>query len=182
MNMVHFSVLNSAPISSLHIFNVCIRYSHSFLIFVKMLMSFASIRWVISSCKFVATRARVWNWVTLLLYQRVIAEVRFPWINNISYHWDFSHQRWLVFLWLSLGLVVWPRLGDPFVFQDPRELCVSYYFGRVPGCSYDYFTHLRVTHTRVSWRISAAVWVIVILLSPGHVLVFWPITTLLFFR
>ena len=29
--------------------------------------------------------------------------------------------------WLSLGLVVWPKLDDPFVYQNPREfLCVSF--------------------------------------------------------
>ena len=28
--------------------------------------------------------------------------------------------------WLSLGLVVWPRLGDLFVFQNLREFCASH--------------------------------------------------------
>ena len=32
---------------------------------------------------------------------------------------------WLVlfFCWLSLGLVVWPRLGDPSVSRNTREVC-----------------------------------------------------------
>ena len=37
---------------------------------------------------------------------------------------------------LSLGLVVWPRLGDPFVSPNPRELCSSHSPGRIPGCVY----------------------------------------------
>ena len=32
----------------------------------------------------------------------------------------------LFFRWLSIGLVVWPRLGDPFVYQNPTEFCVSF--------------------------------------------------------
>ena len=35
------------------------------------------------------------------------------------------------FCWPSLGLVVWPRLDDPFVFQNPRELCASPFLGRI---------------------------------------------------
>ena len=27
--------------------------------------------------------------------------------------------------WLSLGLVVWPRLGDQFVYPNPKEFCAS---------------------------------------------------------
>ena len=32
-------------------------------------------------------------------------------------------QVLLFFIWLLLGLVVWPRLGDPFVFENPRGVC-----------------------------------------------------------
>ena len=31
------------------------------------------------------------------------------------------------FCWQSLGLVVWPRLNDSFVFQNPKEFCVSHF-------------------------------------------------------
>ena len=40
------------------------------------------------------------------------------------------------FFWLSLCLVVWPRLGDPFVSQNPWKLCASHSPGRIPGCAY----------------------------------------------
>ena len=41
-----------------------------------------------------------------------------------------------LFCWLSQGLVVWPRLDDPFVSQNPRELCASRLLGRILGCAY----------------------------------------------
>ena len=35
------------------------------------------------------------------------------------------------FCWLSQGLVVWLRLGDPFVSYYPREFCVSHFQGKI---------------------------------------------------
>ena len=40
------------------------------------------------------------------------------------------------FCWLSLDLFVWPRLGDLFVSQNPRESCESHSLGRIGGCAY----------------------------------------------
>ena len=40
--------------------------------------------------------------------------------------------RQILFFWLSQGLVVWPRLDDPFVYQNPKEFCAS----RFLGCAY----------------------------------------------
>ena len=40
------------------------------------------------------------------------------------------------FFCLSQRLVVWPRLGDPFVSQNPRELCSSYSPRWILGCAY----------------------------------------------
>ena len=37
--------------------------------------------------------------------------------------------------WLSLGLVVWPKLTDPFVCQNLKEFCASHFLGRIPGCA-----------------------------------------------
>ena len=34
----------------------------------------------------------------------------------------FTIRQVFCFYWLSLSLVVWPRLGDMFVLQNPREL------------------------------------------------------------
>ena len=33
----------------------------------------------------------------------------------------------LFFCWLSNGLVDWPRLGYPFVYQNPRGVCMSHF-------------------------------------------------------
>ena len=48
----------------------------------------------------------------------------------------------LFFCWLLQGVLVWPRLGDPFVSQKPKGVCVSHSPGRILGyaytiCSYD---------------------------------------------
>ena len=37
---------------------------------------------------------------------------------------------------LSLGVVIWPRLGDLFASQNPREVCASHFLGRILGCAY----------------------------------------------
>ena len=42
----------------------------------------------------------------------------------------------LFFLLLSLGLVVWARLDDPFVSQNPRGVSTSHTRGQIPCCAY----------------------------------------------
>ena len=41
----------------------------------------------------------------------------------------------LFLCWLLLGQVVWSRLGDPFVCQNPRGVCVSHFPGQMLGCA-----------------------------------------------
>ena len=53
--------------------------------------------------------------------------------RNEKVHYSAGY---LFFCWLSLGLVVWPRLGDPYTSQNPREVCVSHSPGRILGCAY----------------------------------------------
>ena len=38
--------------------------------------------------------------------------------------------------WLLLGLVVWPRLDDPFVSEYHRDVCESHFTGWILGCAY----------------------------------------------
>ena len=38
--------------------------------------------------------------------------------------------------WLLQSLVVWPRLGDPFVSQHPIGVCVSHSPGQMLDCAY----------------------------------------------
>ena len=40
------------------------------------------------------------------------------------------------FFWLSQCLVVWLRLDDALVFQNPREFCASHFLRRFLGCAY----------------------------------------------
>ena len=40
------------------------------------------------------------------------------------------------FCWLLKGLVFWPRLGDPFVYQSPIGVYVCHFLGQVLGCAY----------------------------------------------
>ena len=41
-----------------------------------------------------------------------------------------------LFCWPSLRLVIWPRLGDPFISQNPRGVCASHSPGLILGCAY----------------------------------------------
>ena len=41
----------------------------------------------------------------------------------------------LFFYWLLVGLVIWPRLCEPFVSQDPKEFCASHSPGQILGCA-----------------------------------------------
>ena len=45
----------------------------------------------------------------------------------------FHYSAGSLFLCLLSLVLVWPRLGDMFVSQNPRELCASYSPGRIRG-------------------------------------------------
>ena len=49
---------------------------------------------------------------------------------------SFSFFFFFFFVIDFLGLVVRPRFGDPFVFQNPTELCAPHFPGRILGCAY----------------------------------------------
>ena len=54
-------------------------------------------------------------------------------------------QQLLFFYCPSLGLVVWPRLGDLFVFHYPREFCASHSQGQIPGCAHTISSHDQIS-------------------------------------
>ena len=63
----------------------------------------------------------------------------FPLSFNFSVVYRDGKLHYLVgslFCWLSQGLVVWPRLVDPFVSQNLREVYKSHSPGQVLGCAY----------------------------------------------
>ena len=45
------------------------------------------------------------------------------------------------FLTITLGLVVWEKLNNPFVFQNPRRVCASHFPGRILGCAYSIYSY-----------------------------------------
>ena len=48
----------------------------------------------------------------------------------------YSVLQVLFFCWLLQGLVVWPRLGDPFISGNPRDVCASHSAEQILGCAY----------------------------------------------
>ena len=94
------------------------------------------------------------------------------------------------FYWLSLDLVVWPRLDYPFVFQNTREFYAFHFPGRILGCAYTicsyyyyyYYSLIRDFHISVSRWFFTGVWVTASLLkSPELFLIFWPFSIMLSF-
>ena len=45
------------------------------------------------------------------------------------------------YCWLLHDLVFGPRLGDPFVDQNPTGVCVYHFIGQVLGCAYNICSH-----------------------------------------
>ena len=46
--------------------------------------------------------------------------------------------------WQSQGLVIWPKLSDPFVFQNPR-VRKSHCPGRIPGSAYTTYSYGQIS-------------------------------------
>ena len=57
---------------------------------------------------------------------------------------SFFFFFFLLFYWLSLGLVVWPRLDYPFVFQNPKEFCTPHSLGKIPGWTYTIYSYSQI--------------------------------------
>ena len=49
------------------------------------------------------------------------------------------------FCWLLLGLVVWPRLGDEFVSQNPRDVCACRLPEQILGCAYTIYSYCQIS-------------------------------------
>ena len=47
----------------------------------------------------------------------------------------------LIFRWLLQCLVVWPRLGDPFVSQNIRGVCALHFPGHILACAFTICLH-----------------------------------------
>ena len=71
-------------------------------------------------------------------------------------HYSAGSPFFFFFL-LSLDLVVWPRLGDPFVSQNTKEFCACHFLGQIHELwiyllfIWYYYLLIRVFHIIVSW-------------------------------
>ena len=57
----------------------------------------------------------------------------------VSWNSKVDHLAGSFFYWLSLGLVIWPRLSDLFVSQNPTGnvySCVTHFQGQLLHCAY----------------------------------------------
>ena len=89
----------------------------------------------------------------------------------------------LLLLLIILGLVFWPRLGDPCVCQSPIGVYVSHFLGQMLGCAYTIRSYGQISiscsspcppcrfFTRVGMTASY-------FRFPGHFSVFWSILTM----
>ena len=57
----------------------------------------------------------------------------------ISRNGKVHYSAGSLFCWLSQGPVVWPRLCDLLVFQNPKEVCAFHFLGRILGFAYIIF-------------------------------------------
>ena len=48
--------------------------------------------------------------------------------------------------WLSLGLVLWSRLDNPAVSQNPSEVCTSHSSGQMLSCAYTICSYFNFLH------------------------------------
>ena len=62
----------------------------------------------------------------------------------------FSFFFSFFFLLTITSLVVWPRFGDPFVSQNPTEVCLFYFLGLILGCAYTICSEVTVNHLKMA--------------------------------
>ena len=115
--------------------------------------------WVVSSCPLISkssspcfnslvtvpsTPITIGITVTFMFHTFFSSQARFWYLSLFSLSFCFtlcsaetakSTIRQFFFCCISLGLVIWSRLGDPFVSQNPRELFASHSPARI--CSQD---------------------------------------------
>ena len=88
-----------------------------------------------------------------------------------------SIRRVLFFCWLSLGLVVWLRLGNLFIIQNPWEVCASHSPGQILCCPYSL---IAISFTFPSGSLSPPSRVLFFCANLRHSLIMWLIVSSLF--
>ena len=87
--------------------------------------------------------------VTFVFYSFINSLARYRYLSFFSLSFRFlsillvisrdskvHYSASLLFYCLPLGLFLWPRLGDPFVCENPRGVCASNSPGHILGCTY----------------------------------------------
>ena len=83
--------------------------------------------------------------VTLTFHSLFSSLARSKYLSLFSSSYIFTVVRWdgkvrylagSLFWWLSLGLIIKPKLGDLFVSENQRQFCASRSSGRILGCVY----------------------------------------------
>ena len=129
----------------------------------------SAVVWMVFTCPLISKSSSPWinHWVTVpsslitiginiifMFYCFFSSLARLWYLSLFSFSFSFTlwsaemakSTLWQVpfFCWLSLGLVVWLRLGDPFVSQTPREICLSPFPGQILGYTYTICSYGRI--------------------------------------
>ena len=81
------------------------------------------------------------NWY----HRHLIILFSFFYFNSVvRLHGKLHYSAGSFFKYLSLGLVVWPRLGDLFYCQYSSECCTSHSPGQILGFAYTTWSHGRI--------------------------------------
>ena len=88
--------------------------------------------------------------ITFMLHGFLSYLARYRYLSPFSLSLSPKVRQVHFFLFLlSLGLVVWPRLDDPFASQNLREVCASHFLGGF-WVLYYYYSLIRAFHISVS--------------------------------
>ena len=131
------------------------KYPQVFRTLLSMLVDlYKTVIWMLSTCSLIfnplgivpSAPTTIGITVTFMFHSFFSSLVRFKNLSLFLISFIFSlwyaHtvkstiQQVLLFGWISQSLVIWPRLGDPFVFQNPWEHCPSHSSGRIADWAY----------------------------------------------
>ena len=65
-------------------------------------------------------------------------------LNSTPWSAGTQFARSLFCCWLSYSLVVWPRLGNPFLSQNSIAVSLSHFPGELLGCAYTIYWYIQI--------------------------------------
>ena len=75
--------------------------------------------------------------LSFFFFLSVLSCAQQEWLNPLFGRFSF----FFFFFWLSLSLVMWSRLDNKFISENPREVCAFHFPGRVLDCTYTICSH-----------------------------------------